>query len=168
MNEWFCYASGKQYGSITLEELSLWIRQGRVKDKDLVWKDGMAEWLAASSVPELAALFSTLPPPVPAMPPTPYVAGTVGGTPTGMAPHRGTTILVFGILGFFCCIIFAIVAWVMANEDLRLMDAGRMDPTGRDTTKAGKIIGQIAIALNIIGVVFYTFAAFAGGGHYMH
>jgi hypothetical protein len=64
-----------------------------------------------------------------------------------MKPHRATLILVFGILGLVTCQIFGIVAWVMGNNDLREMDAGLMDPTGRQNTSAGRICGIIATAL---------------------
>ena len=49
--------------------------------------------------------------------------------PVGMPvkPHRGGMILAFGIVGIVCCIIFAILAWVMGNGDLKEMAAGRMD-----------------------------------------
>lgn len=73
------------------------------------------------------------------------------GTPGGnMKPHRGTMILVFGILGFVICPIFGIVAWVMGNNDLKEIQAGTMDPSGEGITKAGKIIGMIATILAII------------------
>lgn len=74
--------------------------------------------------------------------------------PTGMPvkPHRGTMILVFGILGV-CCIIFPILAWVMGNNDLKEMAAGTMDRSGEGLTKAGKIIGMIFVILGIIGIV---------------
>ncbi|MBN2182674.1 MAG: hypothetical protein JW715_12250, partial [Sedimentisphaerales bacterium] len=48
-----------------------------------------------------------------------------------MKPHRGTLILILGILGLVCCVICGIIAWVMGNTDLREIDAGRMDPSGR-------------------------------------
>jgi hypothetical protein len=64
-----------------------------------------------------------------------------------MKPHRGVNILVFGILGFWACQLFGIAAWVMGNRDLQEMDAGIMDPSGRDLTKAGRICGIIATAL---------------------
>ena len=41
-----------------------------------------------------------------------------------MQPHRGTMILVFGILGLVICVIFGIVAWVMGNGDLKAMEHG--------------------------------------------
>jgi hypothetical protein len=79
-----------------------------------------------------------------------------------MQPHRGTMILVFGILGLVVCLPFGIVAWVMGNADLKAMDAGTMDPEGRGTTQAGKIIGMIATILTvlslIIGILFFAVA----------
>lgn len=70
-----------------------------------------------------------------------------------MRPHRGVMILVFGILGLVCCVIFGIVAWVMGNGDLREMSEGRMDPSGQSLTQAGKICGIISVALAILGMI---------------
>jgi hypothetical protein len=70
-----------------------------------------------------------------------------------MKPHRSTLILVFGILGLVVCAPFGIAAWVMGSNDLKEMDAGTMDPTGRGNTQAGKICGIIATILLIIAVL---------------
>ena len=43
--------------------------------------------------------------------------------PSNLVPHRGVLILVFGILGFFVCFVFGIVAWSMGSTDLRQMEA---------------------------------------------
>jgi hypothetical protein len=69
-----------------------------------------------------------------------------------MKPHRGVIILVFGILAFVVCPFFGIAAWVMGNTDLEEMDAGWMDPSGRDFTKAGRICGMIATGFMILQV----------------
>jgi hypothetical protein len=69
-------------------------------------------------------------------------------------PHRGTLILVLGILGIVCCFICGIIAWVLGSGDLKEMDAGRMDPSGRSLTQAGKICGIISVVLQIIGFIF--------------
>lgn len=71
---------------------------------------------------------------------------------TGQQPHRGTMILVLGILGLVLCVICGIIAWVMANADLRAMQAGQMDRAGEGLTKAGKICGMISVILNVIGI----------------
>lgn len=71
-----------------------------------------------------------------------------------MEPHRGTTVLVLGILGLVVCGICGIIAWVMANKDIPKMEAGAMDPEGLGSTKAGKICGIISVILMAIGLVF--------------
>ena len=71
----------------------------------------------------------------------------------GAEPHRGPLILGLGIGGLFCCVILSIVAIVMANEDLKKMSAGQMDPTGRGLTSAGRIVGIISIVLTVLSVI---------------
>jgi hypothetical protein len=70
-----------------------------------------------------------------------------------MKPHRGTLILVLGILGLVICGFLGIAAWVMGNGDLKQIDAGTMDPAGRSTTNAGRICGMIATILLALAVV---------------
>lgn len=70
-----------------------------------------------------------------------------------MKPHRATLILVLGILGLVLCAPLGLVAWLMGNGDLKEMDAGAMDPSGRSTTNAGRICGMIATILMIVGLV---------------
>lgn len=77
-----------------------------------------------------------------------------------MQPHRGTMILVFGILGLVICMPLGIVAWVMGSGDLKKMDAGTMDPEGRGITQAGKIIGMVATILAIVGIVLWFLLVF--------
>jgi hypothetical protein len=88
-----------------------------------------------------------------------------------MEPHRGTTVLVLGILGLVVCQICGIIAWVMANSDIPKMEAGAMDPEGLSQTKAGKICGIISVVLLAVIIVVYALiflvfgaAAVAGGG----
>ncbi len=70
-----------------------------------------------------------------------------------MKPHRGTLILVLGILGLVVCSPLAIVAWILGSADLKEMDAGTMDPAGRSNTNVGKILGIVGTVLIIIDVV---------------
>ena len=76
-----------------------------------------------------------------------------------MKPHRGTLVLVLGILGLIVCGPLGIVAWVLGSGDLKEMDAGTMDTDGRGSTQAGKICGIIAtifmaLALVVIVLLF--------------
>ena len=70
-----------------------------------------------------------------------------------MKQHRGTLILVLGILGLVLCAPCGIAAWIMGSGDLKQIDAGQMDATGRGLTNAGRICGIIATILLIVGVV---------------
>lgn len=82
-----------------------------------------------------------------------------------MKPHRGTLILVLGILGIVLCGPLAIAAWIMGNGDLKEMDAGAMDPSGRGNTNAGRIcgiIGTVLLAISIVVfILIFAFGLFA-------
>jgi hypothetical protein len=80
-----------------------------------------------------------------------------------MRPHRGVLILVFGIVGIVCCVIFGIIAWAMGSSDLREMNAGRMDPSGRGLTQAGQICGIISVAFAVLGVIIWIIMFAIGG-----
>ena len=55
-------------------------------------------------------------------------------------PHRGTLILVLGILSLVGCGIFTgIPAWIMGNNDMKEIRAGTMDPAGEQMTNIGKL-----------------------------
>ena len=87
--------------------------------------------------------------------------------PTGsqsgsLKPHRGTTVLVLGIVGLACCFICGIIAWVMGNSDIAEMDAGAMDPEGRGLTQAGKICGMISVGLQVIVLIIWLITAIIG------
>jgi len=82
-----------------------------------------------------------------------------------VAPHRGVLILVLGIIGIVCCcFITGIIAWVMGNNDLREIDAGRMDPSGRGLTQAGKICGMVSVILSVVVIVINLIFMLLGMG----
>jgi len=74
-----------------------------------------------------------------------------------MRPHRGSIILAFGILGLLVCQLFGVAAWVMADKDLKEMDRGYMDPSGRDLTKTGRILGMVATGLMVTSLILVLF-----------
>ena len=84
--------------------------------------------------------------------------------PQMLKPHRGTTVLVLGILGLVVCVICGIIAWVMGKNDLREMDAGIMDPSGRGTTNAGRICGMISVILACVGFAIWLILVIVGVG----
>ena len=78
-------------------------------------------------------------------------------------------ILVLGILSLIICAPLGIVAWVMGSGDLKEMDAGAMDPSGRGNTNAGKICGMIGTILMIVWfilvILIFTGAFVVGATH---
>lgn len=84
-------------------------------------------------------------------------------------PHRGTAILVMGVLSLFIMPLpLGLLAWIWANEDLRKMNAGRMDPEGRGMTQAGKVCGILSSVLAlasccVVLVYFLVIGLFMAG-----
>jgi hypothetical protein len=66
---------------------------------------------------------------------------------------QATTALVLGILGIVCCAPLAIVAWIMANNEIEGIKAGRRDPANEGTANASRILGIVGTVLLGIGIV---------------
>jgi predicted Zn finger-like uncharacterized protein len=87
-----------------------------------------------------------------------------------LEPHRGTLVLVLGIVSFFFLpFVLGPIAWILGSTDLRAMREGRMDPEGESSTNGGKICGMISTILSLIccggyGLVI-MFGIMAGGFH---
>ncbi len=81
-----------------------------------------------------------------------------------MKPHRGVLILVLGILGLIACCLCAPVAWYMGSQDMAEIDAGRMDPEGRQMTQIGMILGMVGVGIWLLGIIIQVaVVVFAGG-----
>jgi predicted Zn finger-like uncharacterized protein len=96
-------------------------------------------------------------------------------------PHRGTMVLVFGILSivlgttWFLSLVslpMGIAAWVMGSRDLRKMRMNQMDPQGEGMTQAGWICGIIGTIISglfglccagYIFVIIFAIASSPGG-----
>lgn len=89
-------------------------------------------------------------------------------------PHRGQTIMIMGILSIVLAPILGPFAWIMGNNDLKEMRAGRMDREGESQTNTGRICGIIGTILGGLslfcccGYFIFVFAIIgaqgAGGG----
>jgi hypothetical protein len=137
----------------------------------------------AVKCPTCAATFTASAPGSVPPPPPPPELPTVDYTPSpdeelesrmrrDMLPHRGTLVLVFGILSlvvFFpslCCgfltlggLGFGITAWVLGRGDLLAMQRHEMDPDGMGITRAGWVcglIGTIASSLMLLVQVAFV------------
>ena len=151
---------GSVYGPVSKPELDGWVNDGRLDTTSQLQLEGEATWRQATEIyPALIPKPAPSDSPFsidtgsPAQGPNPYSSPrTAGPMVRAVRPHRGGMILMFGVLGFACCQIFSIVAWVMGHADLKEIKAGRMDPEGRGLTQAGMIIGIIGTVLMILGI----------------
>lgn len=57
--------NGQQYGPYNMQQMQQMVQSGQINASVLVWAQGMPQWVAAGSVPELAQLFAQTPPPMP-------------------------------------------------------------------------------------------------------
>lgn len=168
--QWYYAHEGQQIGPMTFQELQVLAASGRLSPHDLVWSEGMSNWVPARNI---ADLFSTTKDVAPPTLPTGHVASYQArvrdqplGLESSLQPHRGALILTLGILGLLVCAPFGIAAWIMGANDLRDMKAGRMDSSGRGMTQAGYILGIIATVFFFISVfmIMLIFIARAGAG----
>lgn len=65
LNQYYVAVNGQQSGPFGWQQLAQMAQSGQLTKDSLVWKNGMAEWLAAGQVPEVAKLFTQVPPPLP-------------------------------------------------------------------------------------------------------
>lgn len=63
--QWYAAINNQQAGPFSEDQLGELIMQGKVTKESLVWRQGMADWAKAGTIPELADKFLTLPPPLP-------------------------------------------------------------------------------------------------------
>ncbi|MCE9527698.1 MAG: hypothetical protein K8R36_16780 [Planctomycetales bacterium] len=182
--EWYMKTPEEQvFGPASFQDLERWVKDGRITSDCQLCQGAASNWQPADWLfPSLKAqptFHPTLTPPTPAptfsqpgFSPSQYPPpggnlnappGTYGPAGRYQVPHRGPLILVLAILGLFIqCPIFPLMSWVMGSNDLREMQAGRMDPAGRDLTRAGMVIGMVLSILWIAGILFLFVAMFAG------
>ena len=79
------------------------------------------------------------------------------GAGTSARPHpKGTTILVLGILSFFCFgIVLGTIAFVMGTSALKEIDANPGAYTNRGQINAGRICGAIGAVLSVLGIIYF-------------
>lgn len=100
MRAYYYEAAGKQVGPVSADELRIHGVQGNT----LVWNEDMPTWAPAASVPELAAFFQPMPPPLPAhaarnavalaidQPVPPFAAGQGHTLPPSQVPSTPVTV----------------------------------------------------------------------------
>lgn len=70
--DWYYFQNGSQVGPVTESAVREMLQSGRLRWDDLVWHDGLPDWLSAERIPNLASS-RVLPIPAPAPAPPPFV-----------------------------------------------------------------------------------------------
>ncbi|MEC7719543.1 MAG: zinc-ribbon domain-containing protein [Planctomycetota bacterium] len=147
-------ADGRVFGPADRSTLDQWVREGRVGIDCWLRRPTDREWQPAQSVfPYLRTMgspfgekggSSRVPPPVDA---------TSSSGPVYTERHRGISIFVLSCFGF-CCQITAVIAIVMAMNDLPKMKRGTMDPRGEYLTTTGLVLAVVSLILTFTMIGF--------------
>src|SRR5207237_6484686 len=118
--DWFYARNNQQQGPVALPALQDMARSGQLQPTDLVWREGMPNWLPAQQVPELFAPQPAAPYPPPAAVPGAGPQAQYGGYYPAQQQRFQADVpsyLVQSILAtLFCCMPFGIVAIVYAAQ----------------------------------------------------
>ena len=166
MNRYFYIDSeGKQKGTFSPEEL----KSENIKKDTLVWTQGMNEWMRASSVAELDAIFAEstgyYPPQPAAQPVTPPVHPVNYGTSEPQQQPMPKTWLIESILAtvlpfFLCSSIFSllgVIGIVHASKVESLFNRGDYAGSLEASNQAGKWT-KIAMWIGIAWVALWVIA----------
>ncbi len=162
--EWYYAKANEQHGPVTGEDLRSRIASGEIASTDLVWREGMPDWIPAGEVKDFAgdsagAITSAGPPPPGgSQMPQAGIGGGVSGAPVAHQPIPNY--LVQSILvTIFCCQPFGIVAIIFAAKVDGLVArgdiAGAMDASKKAKTWAwvGFGVGAFAVAIYAVMVM---------------
>ncbi len=115
---WFYTSNGTQAGPITQQELAAKVQSGEVTATDLIWKEGMSDWLPMNQVPEFSVGAVN----------TPSQFGMPMAQPSAYAsspqPHVTNYLWQSIVVTLLCCLPFGIVAIVFAAKVDGLVAAG--------------------------------------------
>lgn len=154
MSKYFYSDGTNRFGPLSLEEL----RRKDITKSTLVWFDGMSDWQAAGTVPELNEIFTSTPPPPP-VPSTNYNTNSnynrTEQTNTSKPPK---TWLVESILAtLFCCMPFGIAGIVYASRVESLFyigDIAGANKASADAKKWTMVSLWIGVGVGVLYVLF--------------
>lgn len=139
---WHYSKSGVQADPVSQDELIRKIRNGEVLATDLVWRDGMPDWVAVAQVPELGAAAGA----VSAAPVMQTSLGMGQKIPNYLWQSIAATVL--------CCMPFGVVAIVYAAKVDGLVAKG--DLVGAQAaSKAAKMWVNVSVGGFVLFFVVY-------------
>ncbi len=171
--DWFYAKDGAQKGPVGIEELKSLRVSGQVGQDDLVWREGMDDWLPYRDVAELSVSISGIPPvgasgvggaprstsanQVYAPPGSASIAG--GGAPGVVPPTYLWQSIVCNLL---CCLPFGIPGIVYASKVDSLARAGDL-MGAQDASHKAKFWCWMSFGFGLGFSILYLILVAAGG-----
>jgi hypothetical protein len=145
MSEWYHTRNGSQSGPVDFETLRDLAAKGELDaEKDLVWSNGMKEWIAAGKV---AGLFDQVPPPVPQVGPAfDPVPGSIEPIVVGACVKRAFELTKKNFGKLFLALIVALAVIFGVGLILGLIDhAMGWKPPVESARNQGSVFNQLAM-----------------------
>ena len=157
--QWYYSKNGTQLGPISTEEIQAKLASGEIASGDLVWKDGMADWLPAGQIAEFRTTVPAAP--VSSQPvggPSPYLPPAAAPASVSPAAYNGQVIPNYLwqsiVVTILCCWPLGIPAIVYAAKVDGLKARG--DIAGAmEASKNAKMWTWIAFGLGLSVILIY-------------
>jgi len=156
---WYYIQSGNQCGPVADEELAGKVRSGELRSTDLIWQEGMTDWMPVSQVPQFSGLGVSVSAPLTTNPtfaqPAPPAVNPMSyqKIPNYLWQSIAVTVL--------CCVPFGIVAIVFAAKVDGLVARGDL-AGAQAASKSAKTWVNVSVGAWVVIFVIYM-ALFAFG-----
>jgi hypothetical protein len=170
--QWYYSKNGSQLGPVEQGEILSKLASGEISPSDMVWREGMTDWLPVSKVNELAVIArpSGVESP-PAAPPGGVMNSPYASPASGQGPAYGGAVIPNYlwqsiVVTIFCCWPLGIPAIVYAAKVDGLKSRGDIQGAMAASASAKTwcwAAGGIGGAVIIIWLLFVIFAAASGG-----
>lgn len=148
MADWYYLKSGEQKGPVPKEFIQELARSGQLQRTDLVWTEGMKDWLPAETVPDLGLPRFT-PPPGSAIP---------GAVPAQSVPNY----LVWSIISNLCCFPpTGLVALIYSAKTATAMELGNIS-MAQDLSKKARMWNITSLCIGLVfGILWIISSLFS-------
>jgi hypothetical protein len=151
---WHYSAGGERHGPVSILDLRELMRNGLLGPDDLVWKDGLPDWIPIAEVDDLQALTKS-------SASSPQVNAPIVTSLVDDGIHRtsgfAVASIVLGILGLMTpFLIFNILATVFGSVALKAIGKSRLPLGGRGMALSGLIMGIVGLAVWGLLILFWT------------
>lgn len=145
-DQWYFVQQGQRRGPTSEDQIKQWLASGQLQPTDLIWKQGMPQWVPASQV------FPPPPPDPNAPPPLPAMKTPADPVDFARLLNLENRILLGYRLALVGAAIAAFLPWAQASGSASLMgkvSSGAASISGMNTTW-----GMIALLVALGGIVF--------------